>query len=102
MQNNNAPFISIMQNQWNFVSIELIQIAGSEHEVLGIYRGLAFMELTGEHPELSLTLHGNPLRCDAASLCWLTHAQRERRLDLDWVKTPICDDWVNLDCGNKI
>ena len=30
MQNNNAPFKPIMQSQWNFVSIELIQIAGSE------------------------------------------------------------------------
>ena len=29
MQNNNAPFKPIMQSQWNFVSIELIQIAGS-------------------------------------------------------------------------
>ena len=30
MQNNNASFKPIMKNQWNFVSIELIQIAGSE------------------------------------------------------------------------
>ena len=30
MQNNNAPFKPIMQSQWNFVSIELIQIAGSD------------------------------------------------------------------------
>ena len=30
MQNNNAPFKPIMQKQWNFVSIELIQIAGSD------------------------------------------------------------------------
>ena len=30
MQNNNAPFKPIMQSQWHFVSIELIQIAGSE------------------------------------------------------------------------
>ena len=32
MQNNNAPFKTIMQSQWNFVSIELIQIAGSVSE----------------------------------------------------------------------
>ena len=30
MQNNNAPFKPIVQSQWNFVRIELIQIAGSE------------------------------------------------------------------------
>ena len=30
MQNNNAPFKPIMQSQWNFISIELIQIAGSD------------------------------------------------------------------------
>ena len=29
MQNNNAPFKPIMQSQWNFVSIEFIQIVGS-------------------------------------------------------------------------
>ena len=34
MQNNNVPFKPIMQSQWNFVSIELIQIAGSEGQWL--------------------------------------------------------------------
>ena len=29
VQNNNVPFKPIMQSQWKFVSIELIQIAGS-------------------------------------------------------------------------
>ena len=38
VQNNNALFKPIMQKQWNFVSIELIQIAGSDR--LQFYRGL--------------------------------------------------------------
>ena len=62
MQNNNAPFKPIMQKQWNFVSIELLQIAGSAGAA-GLH---AYIGCTSTSMTLGVMvagLHRNAPRC---------------------------------------
>ena len=50
---------------------------------------------------MSLTLHDNPLHCEADKVCWLKRAELEDRIDASWIQDPDCANWNAINCNNN-